>query len=112
MLKKSLDIAKKGKGFFQGLLGFLKQYSVIGLAIGVIAAQASKDLIDALVKGIFTPIIKLIVPTSLADLTFTIHGQIFDIGIILNSALTFFIIMAFLYFIIKAILRNDSLLEK
>lgn len=105
-------IIKTGHSFYQGLLAFLKQYSVIGLAIGVIVAQASKDLIDAFVKGVFTPTIKLIMPGNFSNLTFTIHGQIFDIGIVISSIITFFIILAFLYFIIKAILRNDSLLEK
>lgn len=112
MLKNSLEIAKKGKGFFQGLLGFLKQYSVLGLAIGVIMAQASKDLVDSIVKGIFTPAIKLIAPDSLANLTFTIRGVTFDFGIIINAALTFIIVMAFLYFVIKLILKNDELLNK
>lgn len=101
-----------GKSFGQGLLEFMKKYSVIGLAIGVITAQASKDLVDAVVKGVFTPLIKLIMPGGFTGFVFTFRGQTFDIGIILNAGLTFLIVMIFLYFIIKAILRNDELLEK
>jgi len=112
MLNKPLEIAHKGKSFFQGLLQFLKQYSVIGLAIGVITASASKDLVDAIVKGVFTPAIKLIAPNTLSNLTLTIKGATFDFGIILNAGLTFIIVMAFLYFIIKLILKNDELIEK
>ncbi len=107
-----LKIHTKGKSFWSGLLEFMKKYSVIGLAIGVITAQASKDLVDAIVRGVFTPLIKLLVPGGFSDLTFIVRGQVFDIGAILNAALTFIIVMAFLYFIIKAILRNDDLLEK
>lgn len=100
------------KNFWQDLLSFLKQYSVIGLAIGVITAQASKDLIDAIVKGIFTPFIKLIAPAGFTDLSFTVGGEIFDVGIIINAALTFIIVMVFLYLIIKKLIKQDELLEK
>jgi large-conductance mechanosensitive channel len=103
---------KTKKSFAQGLLEFLKQYSVIGLAIGVITGQASKDLVDAIVKGVFTPVIKLIVPSSFTDLTFSLGGQVFDIGLIINAGLTFVIIMVFLYFIIKLVQRKDELLDK
>lgn len=98
--------------FIQGLLKFLKQYSVIGLAIGVITAEASKDVVDSLVQGVFNPAIRLVVPADFSHLSFNIHGVSFDIGAILNSVLTFIIIMTFLYFIIKTILKNDELLQK
>ncbi len=100
------------RSFIKGLVAFLKQYSVIGLAIGVITAQVSKDVVDSIVKGFFTPLIKLIVPAGFTNLTFMIGGQTFDFGIVFNAGLTFVIVMAFLYFVIKGIVRNDDLLEK
>lgn len=112
MINDPLVIAKKSKSFFNGLMQFLKQYSVIGLAIGVIIGQASKDVIDAFVKGFFTPLIKVLMPANIAGLTFKINDQIFDISIIINTILTFIIVMFFLYFIIKFILKNDELLNK
>jgi len=105
-------ITHHGKSFGQELLGFLKQYSVIGLAIGVITAQASKDVVDAVVKGVFTPLIKLIAPAGFSGLVFYIRGEAFDIGIVINAALTFVIVMAFLYIVIKKLLKNDELLDK
>lgn len=105
-------IGQTGSGFTRGLFAFLKQYSVIGLAIGVITAQASKDLVDAIVKGVFTPLIKLVVPSGFANLTFSFRGVTFDIGGIFSAALTFVIVLGFLYFIIKTILKKDELLEK
>lgn len=112
MTKEKVIDSKKKETFSQGLLQFLKKYSVIGLAIGVITADASKSLVDSLVKGIFTPFIQLVVPGDFTNLIYTIRGVRFDIGSILSSALTFIIIMTFLYFIIKTILKNDDLLEK
>lgn len=112
-MKEALKkVSGKGVGFTRGLFDFLKKYSVIGLAIGVITAQASKDLVDSIVKGVFTPLIKLLVPHSFTNLVFTFRGVTFDVGSIVNAGLTFIIVMAFLYFIIKTVLRKDGLLEK
>lgn len=111
MRKAIQNISKKGMTFSQGLMEFLKKYSVIGLAIGVITAQASKDVVDAFVIGFFTPLIKLFVPGDFSNLVFMFHGVSFDIGRILNAALTFLIIMVFLYFIIKTLLKNDTIIE-
>lgn len=102
----------KTKTFSQGLLEFLKRYSVIGLAIGVITADASKQVVDAFVKGIFTPAIRLIFPGDATQLSFSVRGVTFDIGSIVNATLTFLIIMTFLYFIIKNLLKQDELLDK
>lgn len=112
MRKAITTMSNKGMSFSQGLMAFLKKYSVIGLAIGVITAQASKDVVDAFVIGFFTPLIKLLVPGDFSNLVFMLHGVSFDVGRILNSALTFLIIMVFLYFVIKTLLKNDDLLEK
>ncbi|MDD5290928.1 MAG: MscL family protein [Patescibacteria group bacterium] len=99
--------------FSKGLLEFLKEYSVIGLAIGVIVAQTSKDLIDSIVKGIFTPLIDLIVPgEKFSNLAFNLAGTRFDIGTIISSLLTFIIVMVILYVVVKKILKRDDLIKK
>lgn len=103
----------QGKNFTKGLLEFLKEYSVIGLAIGVIVAQTSKDLIDSIVKGLFTPFINLIVPgEKFNNLTFSIAGSQFEIGSIISSLLTFIIVMVILYVVVKKILKRDDLIKK
>lgn len=99
--------------FFSGLLNFLKEYSVIGLAIGLIIGQASKDLVDKIVAGVFMPLIELVVSKDdFADMTFSVKGVVFDLGSVIASLLTFLIIMILLYFVIKTIIKNDSLLQK
>lgn len=100
------------KTFWQGLLEFLKENSVIGLAIGVITAQIAKDMVDAIVKGVFTPLIQLIVPGAITDFKFYVAGSTFDLGIIINAGLTFLIVLSFLYIIIKQILKKDYLDKK
>lgn len=103
----------KKKTFFQELFNFLKEYSVIGLAIGVIVAQISKDLIDAIVKGVFTPFISLIIPSDkFQNLVLTIRNTKFDIGTILDRFFTFIIVLLILYIIVKKILKKEELLKK
>jgi len=108
-----MEEEKKKKKFGQGLVQFLKEYSVIGLAIGIIVGQASKDLVDAIVKGIFTPLIDLITPgDKFQNLQFYLQGVKFDVGIIVNSFLTFLIVMIFLYIVVKKILKKEELIKK
>ncbi|MFA4941363.1 MAG: MscL family protein [Patescibacteria group bacterium] len=111
--KKQEISTEKKKSFAKDLLEFLKEYSVIGLAIGVIVAQTSKDLIDSIVKGLFTPFIDLIVPgDKFSNLAFFIAGARFDIGSIISSSLTFVIVMVILYVVVKKILKRDDLIKK
>jgi large-conductance mechanosensitive channel len=100
-------------GFFSGILDFLKDYAVIGMAIGVIIAQASKDLVDSIVQGLFLPFIKLFVSQdNFKDLDFYIRGVKFSLGSVIGNMLTFFIIIAFLYLLVKKIIKSDKLLQK
>jgi large conductance mechanosensitive channel len=112
------DIKKTGhlKSFKSGLFDFLKEYSVIGLAIGFVIAQISKDLIDSIVKGLFMPIVNILVPSGeLKNMVFYIKGSKFDIGIIINNFLTFTIILILLYLIVKKLIKlenKDNLTKK
>jgi len=111
--KAQISLNNERKNFTKGLLEFLKEYSVIGLAIGVIIAQTSKDLIDSIVKGLFTPFIDLIVPgEEFSNLAFNLAGTRFDIGTIISSLLTFIIVMVILYVVVKKILKRDDLIKK
>ena len=97
----------------RGLLKFLKEYSVVGMAIGVIIAQAAKDLIDALVKGLFMPFINLFLPEGKFEgFVWRVGDSVFDLSLIINTALTFIIVMVVLYIIVKKILRQEQLLAK
>lgn len=110
-----IEEAKKEekKHLLTGLLNFLKEYSVIGMAIGVITAQISKDLIDSIVKGLFMPLITLLIPgKGLEGLTFVVGGSKFDLGVVINNLLTFFIVMTILYIVVKKLLKRDDLIAK
>jgi len=107
------EIKPTKQTFASGLFAFLKEYSVIGLAIGVIIAQSSKTLIDAIVKGVFTPLIDLLVPgEKFQNLTFKLGGAVFDIGSIIDALLSFFIVLTVLYIIVKKLLKREDLIKK
>lgn len=113
-IEKINNRVKRGPGdFLKGLITFLKEYSVLGLAIGLIIGQASKDLVDSIVSGLFMPLIKLIISNDNFDnFSFVIKGSTFELGRAISSFLTFLIVMTLLYFIVKKIIKNDKLLQK
>lgn len=101
------------KNFARGLIEFLKENSILGLAIGVIMAQTSKSVIDSIVNGLFTPLIGLVVPSSkIGNLVFQIKGVKFDFGSIISAALSFIITMTLLYVLVKKLLKKEELLQK
>lgn len=103
----------KAKNFLEGLISFLKEYSVIGLAIGVIIGQTSKDLIDSIVGGLFMPFISLLIPAEgFENLVFTFSGSVFNVGLVLKNLLVFLVVMVLLYVLVKQMLKRDDLVSK
>lgn len=109
------DQSKKSKVWFlSGFFEFLKQYSVIGLAIGIVIGDASKTIVNTIVSGLITPFLGLFLPSnqSLQSMTFRLRGQIFEIGNVIQATLSFVIILFIVYFVIKILLKRQDLLEK
>jgi len=104
---KEVRPLKKVNNFFGQLVNFLGEWSVIGVAIGVIVAQASKDFIDALVRGIIMPLLKVILGVNnLSVWNFTIGQEKFDIGSVLSSLITLIIVVSVLYYLVRRIMKR------
>jgi large conductance mechanosensitive channel len=94
---------------------FLKEYGVIGLAIGVIIGTKAGELVKTIVDGLLMPIVNPILSagggnwqTSTLDLG-PFH---FMIGAII-SALINFVIVAYLVFIFaKHVLKEEQVTKK
>lgn len=111
--EKEEKIKKKQRSLFSGLFSFLKEYSVLGLAIGLIIGQASKELVDSIVNGLFMPFVQLIISKDKFDsLNIVFKGVTFDFGKVIGTLLTFLIIMFLLYFIVKKIIKREEFLKK
>jgi large conductance mechanosensitive channel len=88
---------------------FLKEYGVIGLAIGVIIGSKAGELVKAIVDGLLMPVIGLVLPSG--DWQQLVVGP-FQIGVVL-AALINFIVVAFIVFLFaKKVLKEDSVGKK
>lgn len=113
-LKKTL------KNELKGFKDFAIKDNAITLAVGVIIGVAFKDLVDSLVKNIFTPPIGYLT----ADLDFSnlfvtlgaqqyetleeaqaVNAVVIQYGLVLNALITFVITAIILYFIVRAMNR-------
>ena len=88
---------------------FLKEYGVIGLAIGVIIGSKAGELVKSIVDGLLMPIVGLVLPDG--DWQKLVVGP-FQVGIVL-AALINFVIVAFLVFLFaKQVLKEDTVAKR
>jgi len=94
-------------------MAFLKQYSMIGLAIAVIIGGKAAALVSALVEGVFMPIISFFIPGG-AWRTATIDiGSIhLLLGPVFGSALDFLIVAWLIFWFSKKVLREETVTKK
>jgi large conductance mechanosensitive channel len=100
-----------------GFLDFLREQSVVGLAIGLVLGTQAKVLVDQIVASFFNPLIGLLLPGegTLAQKTFVLtlgdKTAKFNWGAFVISLITFIIVAAVVYFVFKG-LRLDRLDKK
>lgn len=102
-------------GFVIKISDFLKEYAVMGVAIGVIVAQAAKDFVTAVVDGILMPaILGIFKIENLNQLSFSIKNTTFSIGAVISSFFTLSVVVIFLYLVVRRLVRleNEVLKQK
>ena len=88
---------------------FLKEYGVIGLAIGVIIGSKAGELVKAIVDGLLMPVIGMVLPSG--DWQKLTVGPL-QVGIVL-AALINFVVVAFIVFMFaKKVLKEDAVGKK
>ena len=96
----------------KGFKDFVMRGNVIDLAVAVVLGAAFTAIVNAVVKGLITPVIAAIFGKP--DLTqvgnFTLNNAQFSLGLILDALFNFLIIAAAVYFII--VLPTNKLLER
>ena len=101
------------KSFWGDFRQFLKDYSVIGMAIGIVMGTAVNRLIQTIVDGLITPLINLIVPSKdFQALILTVRGVEFRFGDVISALIQFIIVALLIFFTVKYLLRKDELLKK
>jgi large conductance mechanosensitive channel len=105
---------KAKKGLMKEFLGFLKEYKVIGLAIAFIMGVAATALVKSLVDNILMPIITAFIPGGAwQTATFTLFKVIvISWGAFLGEVINFIIIALVIFFIAKAVLKEEKVTKK
>ena len=96
-----------------GFINFLKEYTVVGLAIGFVIGTQAQVLVKQLVASFIDPLFKLLVGGQLlsqryAVLHFRDRSAVFGWGAFAYSLLSFVFVLAAIYLIVK-LLRLDKL---
>ena len=100
-----------------GFVDFLREQSVVGLAIGLVLGTQAKALVDQLIASFINPLVGLLLPGqgTLKEKIFTLHWghktAAFGWGAFVVSILTFVIVAAVVYFVFKG-LKLDKLDKK
>jgi len=100
-------------GMMKEFMDFLYEYKVVGLAIAFIMAVAATALIKSFVDNIIMPVITFMIPGgSWKTATFALGPIVFSWGAFLAD-LIYFIIVAFVVFLIaKKVLKEDKVTKK
>jgi large conductance mechanosensitive channel len=108
----------KAPHWIQGFIDFIREQGVVGLAVGLILGLASKSVVDSFVKNIINPIVGVILGgNSLTSQTLCIQtnngvcSSTISYGQFLSDILSFIIILAIVYFVVKG-LKLDRLSKK
>lgn len=88
---------------------FLKEYGVIGLALGVIIGGKAGELVTSIVDGLLMPVVGMMLPGG--DWEKMAVGP-FKIGIVIAALVKFIIVAYFVFFISKKLLKEDKVAKK
>jgi large conductance mechanosensitive channel len=89
---------------------FLMQGDLVAIAVAFILALAFKTVVDAFVYGVIMPIVAAVFgQPSFDDVTIDIGDGVIRIGTFINAVITFVIIGATLFVIVKTYERMKSL---
>lgn len=103
----------------QGFVDFIREQGVVGLAVGLTLGVAAKSVVDALVGGIFNPLVGLIGGGSgdlgsryicLKHVNNSCTNKL-GFGSVISSLISFLIVAAVVYFAVKG-LKLDRLDKK
>jgi len=102
---------------FGGFIDFLREQSVVGLAIGLIIGAQVKSLADQLIASFINPLVGLVLPGTgaLDQKTFVLHlnhkSAVFAWGSFMVVLLSFITTAGVVYFVFK-FLKLDKLTKK
>lgn len=87
---------------FKGFRDFILRGNVVDLAVGIVIGAAFTTLVTSFTTSFLKPLIAVFGGgrESRPGARFSVNGQIFDWGAFVNSAITFLLTAAVLYFLV------------
>lgn len=109
-------VSAKPVSKLDGFIAFMRERSVVGLAIGLAIGTAASGLVAQIVNSVVVPLVGLIVgKDGLAGLNTTItigdRSEVFEFGVLIEALIKFIAIAAVIYFVVHA-LRLDRFDKK
>ena len=84
----------------KGFRDFIMRGNVIDLAIAFVIGAAFTFVVTTFTAAIIKPLIAVFMGGGSAGGTFTLRGQTFDVGAVINALITFVITAAVVYFLV------------
>lgn len=108
-----MAVHEKAIGFFKEFKDFLKEYKVVGLAIGIIIGLASTTFVKALIDDIVMPLITPFIPGGAWETAILTMGP-FAIkwGHFVSALINFIVIALVVFLIAKFIIREEKVTKK
>lgn len=100
-----------------GFVDFLREQSVVGLAIGLVLGTQIKQVVDQFIASFVNPLVGLLLPGkgTLADKTFTLQignkTGTFGWGTFVMTMISFLFVAAIVYYVFKG-LKLDKLMKQ
>jgi large conductance mechanosensitive channel len=94
---------------------FLKEYGVIGLAIGVIIGSKAGELVKAITDGLLMPFVNPVLATAGGDWQtskWAVGPFEFAIGSVLASLINFLIVAFLVFLFAKKVLKEETVVKK
>ncbi len=79
---------------------FLFRGNVVDLAVAVVIGTAFTAIVTAVVSGLITPLVGMIVSKDFTDMTFTINDSVFRYGEVVDAVIRFASIAAVVFFLV------------
>jgi large conductance mechanosensitive channel len=117
--EKIVTLEKAGKEglsqHYNGFKTFLAQHSIVPLALGIIIGQTTKDVVNALVEGLITPLLTLLLSPimtedALQNFEFVVGNSHFQVGRFVSSFIEMLIIMLIIYITVGVLLKNMNVI--
>jgi large conductance mechanosensitive channel len=83
---------------------FISRGSVVELAVALVIGLAFTAIVQAIVRGLITPLVGMVGGTDYQDMSFTINDSEFRYGLVINAVIYFLIVsLVVFFFVVKPI---------